>query len=36
MNNRAYRLVFSRFRNMLVAVEETASGAGKTRQGETT
>jgi filamentous hemagglutinin len=35
MNGRAYRLVFSRLRNMLIAVEETASGAGKTRQGET-
>ncbi|WP_409258868.1 ESPR domain-containing protein [Paraburkholderia bannensis] len=31
--NRSYRLVFNRARNMLVAVEETATAAGKT--GET-
>ncbi|SIO72525.1 filamentous hemagglutinin [Burkholderia sp. GAS332] len=34
MNKLTYRLVFSRLRNMLVAVEETASSAGKTSQGE--
>ncbi|WP_321867893.1 ESPR domain-containing protein, partial [Paraburkholderia tropica] len=31
--NRCYRLVYSRSRNMLVAVEETATAAGKS--GET-
>ena len=36
MNKRAYRLVFSRFRGMLVAVEETAAATGKKNQGETT
>ncbi|MBK3824104.1 two-partner secretion domain-containing protein, partial [Paraburkholderia aspalathi] len=36
MNNRTYRLVYSRLRGMLVAVEETANGNGKARQGETT
>ncbi|MFP3566848.1 ESPR domain-containing protein [Paraburkholderia sp. SIMBA_030] len=35
MNKNAFRLVFSRRLGMLVAVEETASGAGKTSQGET-
>ncbi|WP_322011754.1 hemagglutinin repeat-containing protein [Paraburkholderia sp. J12] len=35
MNNRMYRLVFSRVRGMLVAVEETAAGTGKAGQGET-
>jgi len=33
MNQKTYRLVFSRFRGMLVAVEETATSAGKA--GET-
>ncbi|WP_310042825.1 hemagglutinin repeat-containing protein [Paraburkholderia caribensis] len=36
MNKRAYRLVFSRIRGMLVAVEETAAATGKKNQGETT
>ncbi|CAD6550372.1 hemagglutinin repeat-containing protein [Paraburkholderia sabiae] len=36
MNKRAYRLVFSRIRGMLVAVEETAVATGKKNQGETT
>lgn len=36
MNNRTYRLVYSTIRSMLVAVEETATGAGKGNQGETT
>ncbi|ACC76292.1 filamentous haemagglutinin family outer membrane protein (plasmid) [Paraburkholderia phymatum STM815] len=36
MNNRVYRLVYSKLRGMLVAVEETAAGAGKSNQGETT
>ncbi|WP_211709063.1 two-partner secretion domain-containing protein, partial [Paraburkholderia aspalathi] len=36
MNNRTYRLVYSRLRGMLVAVEETANGNGKSGQGETT
>ncbi|WP_421377165.1 hemagglutinin repeat-containing protein [Paraburkholderia sp. DD10] len=35
MNNRTYRLVYSRLRGMLVAVEETASSAGKAGRGET-
>ncbi|WP_175108464.1 ESPR-type extended signal peptide-containing protein [Pararobbsia alpina] len=35
MNDRRYRLVFSRRRGMLVAMEETARGAGKAGQGET-
>ncbi|HKR47091.1 MAG TPA: filamentous hemagglutinin N-terminal domain-containing protein [Paraburkholderia sp.] len=34
MNRHFYRLVFSRFRGMLVAVEETATATGK-NQGET-
>ncbi|NML99182.1 filamentous hemagglutinin N-terminal domain-containing protein [Paraburkholderia sp. RP-4-7] len=34
MNRNNYRLVFSRLRNMLVAVEETATGTGK-QNGET-
>ncbi|MBN3765583.1 hemagglutinin repeat-containing protein [Burkholderia sp. Ac-20365] len=34
MNKRAFRLVFSRIRGMLVAVEETAAAAGKKEQGE--
>ncbi|MDR6385450.1 ESPR-type extended signal peptide-containing protein, partial [Paraburkholderia caribensis] len=33
MNQKTYRLVFSRLRGMLVAVEETATAAGKA--GET-
>ncbi|WP_338941152.1 filamentous hemagglutinin N-terminal domain-containing protein [Paraburkholderia sp. 22B1P] len=36
MNKRAFRLVFSRIRGMLVAVEETAAATGKKNQGETT
>ncbi len=32
--NQSYRLVFSRVRNMLVAVEETATAAGKRGSGE--
>lgn len=35
MNKNHYRLVFSRVRGMLVAVEETASRTGKTNTGET-
>ncbi|WP_176015690.1 hemagglutinin repeat-containing protein [Burkholderia sp. BCC0398] len=35
MNKNHYRLVFSRVRGMLVAVEETAGSAGKTNTGET-
>ncbi|MFC6311225.1 hemagglutinin repeat-containing protein [Paraburkholderia dipogonis] len=35
MNRRTYRLVYSRLRNMLVAVEETATATGK-NSGETT
>jgi len=38
MNNNNYRLVFSRIRGMLVAVEETATATGKsgeTRAGRT-
>ncbi|MDN7430083.1 hemagglutinin repeat-containing protein [Burkholderia sp. AU45388] len=35
MNKNQYRLVFSRVRGMLVAVEETASRTGKTNTGET-
>ena len=35
MNKNYYRLVFSRVRGMLVAVEETASAAGKANTGET-
>ncbi|WGS43445.1 hemagglutinin repeat-containing protein [Burkholderia sp. JSH-S8] len=35
MNKNHYRLVFSRVRGMLVAVEETASAAGKANTGET-
>ncbi|CAG9241132.1 tRNA nuclease CdiA-2 [Burkholderia diffusa] len=35
MNKNQYRLVFSRVRGMLVAVEETANSAGKATQGET-
>ena len=36
MNTNAFRLVFSRLRGMLVAVEETATGNGKAASGETT
>jgi filamentous hemagglutinin len=36
MNKKAYRLVFSRLRGMVVAVQETASAAGKTHAGEST
>ncbi|SDC59812.1 hemagglutinin repeat-containing protein [Paraburkholderia lycopersici] len=36
MNNRCYRLVFSKLRGMLVAVAETATTHGKDSQGETT
>ncbi|WP_152495096.1 hemagglutinin repeat-containing protein [Paraburkholderia kururiensis] len=36
MNYGAYRLVFSKLRGMLVAVEETSTAAGKTGQGKTT
>jgi len=35
MNKNQFRLVFSRVRGMLVAVEETASRTGKTNTGET-
>ncbi|WP_080494437.1 hemagglutinin repeat-containing protein [Burkholderia ubonensis] len=35
MNKNHYRLVFSRLHGMLVAVEETASAAGKASAGET-
>lgn len=35
MNNRRHRLVFNRLRGMLVAVQETAAGAGKSNRGET-
>ncbi|SDB88406.1 two-partner secretion domain-containing protein [Paraburkholderia lycopersici] len=35
MNNRCYRLVFSKLRGMLIAVAETATGHGKASQGET-
>ncbi len=35
MNNRCYRLVFSKLRGMLVAVSETAIAQGKSSQGET-
>ncbi|MGF6486101.1 hemagglutinin repeat-containing protein [Paraburkholderia sp. JPY419] len=34
MNNRCYRLVFSKLRGMLVAVAETATGHGNARSGE--
>ena len=34
MNNKTYRLVYSRFRGMVVAVEETATASGKTASGE--
>ncbi|MFM0288003.1 hemagglutinin repeat-containing protein [Paraburkholderia megapolitana] len=36
MNKKTYRLIFSRLRGMLVAVEETATGTGKANRGETT
>src|ERR1700761_4948022 len=36
MNKRTYRLIFSRIRGMLVAVEETATGTGKANRGEST
>ncbi|MEI6003128.1 hypothetical protein H3V53_40430 [Paraburkholderia bengalensis] len=36
MNNRIYRLVYSRLRGMLVAVAETAAGVGTGNQGEMT
>ncbi len=35
MNKNKYRLVFSRVRGMLIAVEETASSSGKASVGET-
>ncbi|WP_085561807.1 hemagglutinin repeat-containing protein [Burkholderia pseudomallei] len=35
MNKNQYRLVFSRVRGMLIAVEETASSSGKASTGET-
>ncbi|WP_423380296.1 hemagglutinin repeat-containing protein [Burkholderia sp. LMG 32019] len=35
MNKNQYRLVFSRIRGMLIAVEETASSSGKVSGGET-
>ncbi|WP_080402663.1 hemagglutinin repeat-containing protein [Burkholderia ubonensis] len=35
MNKNQYRLVFSRIRGMLIAVEETASSSGKASGGET-
>ncbi|QVN18573.1 hemagglutinin repeat-containing protein [Burkholderia pyrrocinia] len=35
MNKNQYRLVFSRVRGMLIAVEETASSSGKASAGET-
>ncbi|WP_080492923.1 hemagglutinin repeat-containing protein [Burkholderia ubonensis] len=35
MNKNQYRLVFSRIRGMLIAVEETASASGKANGGET-
>ncbi|WP_155636223.1 filamentous hemagglutinin N-terminal domain-containing protein, partial [Burkholderia stagnalis] len=35
MNKNQYRLVFSRVRGMLIAVEETASSSGKANRGET-
>lgn len=35
MNKSQYRLVFSRIRGMLIAVEETASSSGKASGGET-
>ncbi|NML30424.1 hemagglutinin repeat-containing protein [Paraburkholderia antibiotica] len=35
MNTNTFRLVFSRFRGMLVAVAETATGYGKSNRGET-
>ncbi|WP_126285488.1 ESPR domain-containing protein [Burkholderia stagnalis] len=35
MNRNHYRLVFSRVRGMLVAVEETAGASGKGSRGET-
>ncbi|WP_240159191.1 MULTISPECIES: hemagglutinin repeat-containing protein [unclassified Burkholderia] len=34
MNKNQYRLVFSRVRGMLIAVEETANSSGKTSRGE--
>ncbi|TPQ31134.1 hypothetical protein C2U71_31205, partial [Burkholderia ubonensis] len=34
MNKNQYRLVFSRVRGMLVAVEETAHATGKVTKGE--
>ncbi|MGU7785416.1 ESPR-type extended signal peptide-containing protein, partial [Burkholderia sp. PU8-34] len=34
MNNKTYRLVYSRLRGMVVAVEEAATAAGKTASGE--
>ncbi|MGF6662185.1 filamentous hemagglutinin [Paraburkholderia atlantica] len=35
MNNRCYRLVFSKLRGMLTAVAETATGHGNSSRGET-
>ncbi|MGU7774338.1 ESPR domain-containing protein, partial [Burkholderia sp. MR1-5-21] len=34
MNKETYRLVYSRFRGMVVAVEETAAATGKSASGE--
>ncbi|WP_175755074.1 hemagglutinin repeat-containing protein [Burkholderia cepacia] len=34
MNKKTYRLVYSRLRGMVMAVEETATAAGKTESGE--
>lgn len=34
MNDKAYRLVYSKLRGMLIAVEETATGEGTANQGE--
>jgi filamentous hemagglutinin len=36
MNKKTYRLVFSKRRGMVVAVQETASAAGRTHAGEST
>jgi filamentous hemagglutinin len=35
MNKQSFRLVFNRLRGMVVAVEETATAAGKSAGGET-
>ncbi|MBI0359682.1 ESPR domain-containing protein [Burkholderia oklahomensis] len=34
MNNKIYRLVYSKLRGMVVAVQETASATGKSHRGE--